>query len=131
MSKHWITATNRLSYIRMDGFSSLSVADRLLTTNEDERRRPPRRLANVLRLSRTREMAPFQPSVSGRIVGNTSFCPSKPNFLKTFSKWRFGMQRIAAPQGMETNPRAREMPQSRPPMRVTWNAAPPTKTIRI
>lgn len=130
MSKYDVSM-NRSSYIRMDGFSSLSVADRLLITNDDERRRPPRRLANVLRLSRTREMAPFQPSLSGRFVGNTSVCPSKPNLLNVFSKKLFGMQRMATPNGMETNPRAREIPHSRPLIGVTWNAAPPTKTMRI
>jgi hypothetical protein len=37
---------------------------------------------------------------------------------------------MRAPRGMETKPKAREMPHSRPLIRVTWNAAPPTNTMR-
>lgn len=38
---------------------------------------------------------------------------------------------MIAPQGIETKPRAREMPHSRPGIGVTRNAAPPTKTMAI
>jgi hypothetical protein len=46
-------------------------AERLLMTNEEERTRPPRTLANMPRLSRTRLIAKFH-SPFGRVVGNTS-----------------------------------------------------------
>ena len=38
---------------------------------------------------------------------------------------------MSAPSGMETEPRASEMPHSRPPRRVTAKTTPPTKTMRI
>ncbi len=113
----------------MGPWSSDKVARRLLTTNDDERTRPPLRFANVPRLSLTTVIAPVHPSVSAFFVGRTSLRPRSPNFLKTFSKGLVGISRTAIPSGIETTPKAREIPHSRPPTRVTWKAAPPTKTI--
>lgn len=111
--------------------SSRSRADRLLMTNEEERTRPPRTFENSPRLSRTRLMAEFHSPAPGLIVGSTSGLGSRCNRMKSLSKGALGMYRTRAPRGIETTPRASEMPHSRPPMRVTWKAAPPTKTMRI
>lgn len=110
--------------------SSGRRAERLLTTKEDDRTRPPRTLANIPRLSRTMVIAEFH-SVSGRVVGSTSGLCNRCSLMNSRSNGLLGKQRTSAPIGIETTPRASEIPHSRPPMRVTWNAAPPTKTIRI
>lgn len=111
--------------------SSLRRACLLLTTKEEDLRRPPRRLAKVLKLSLISPTAPFQP-LSSDLVGRTSLGSLiKRMNLKKCKNGSVGMSLMRTPHGMETNPSANEMPHSRPPIRVTWNAAPPTKTITI
>ena len=127
-----LSAKNKTNgtYIPMRS-SELRRAERLLITNEDDLKRPPRRLANVLRLSRTILIAPLHPSWSTRAVGSTSLGSSTSlTNLNNFSKGFVGIKRMTAPQGIDTKPSARDMPHSRPPIRVTWKAAPPTNTIR-
>jgi hypothetical protein len=111
------------------GLSSRSLAFRFLITKEEPCTRPPRKLANIDKLSRTRSITGFHSS--GRLVGRTSGLDIKPTLMKRRSNGAVGNNRIRAPRGMETRPSARETPHSRPPMRVTWNAAPPMNTIRI
>lgn len=104
-------------------------AERLLMTNEEDRTRPPRTLANIPRLSRTRLIAKFH-SPLGRVVGSISGFGSRCILINSLSNGAFGIRRIRAPRGIETTPRASDIPHSRPLMRVTWKAAPPTKTIK-
>jgi hypothetical protein len=112
--------------------SCLTTADRLLPTNDEDRRRPPRRLANVPRLSRTREIALVQPSASGLIEGSVDFgAQNKPIFSNRTSKGLLGRSLTRAPSGIDTTPNAREIPHSLPLIGVTWKADPPTKTMRI
>ena len=110
--------------------SWLRRAERLLITKEEDLRRPPRMFAKIPRLSRTAEIAPPHPSLSGLNVGRTSGFPKSLKNLKKVSKGPLGMQRMTAPHGIDTKPMASEMPHSRPRMRTTWNAAPPMNTIK-
>lgn len=103
---------------------------RLFPTYEEARMRPPRTCENVLRLSRTSRIAEFH-SACGVVVGSTSGFGMRRILMNNRSMGPLGMQRMRAPRGIETKPRATPMPHSRPPMRVTWNAAPPTNTMRI
>lgn len=108
--------------------SSCMRAERLLPTNDDERTRPPRTFANVARLSRTSSIA-WVHSESGLTVGSSSVRGIRRTQVKSRSKGSLGSRRISAPSGRETAPRPREIPHSRLPICVTWNAAPPTNTI--
>ena len=110
--------------------SSCTRAERLFHTNDDERRRAPRRFAKVARLSRTSSIASFH-SASGLMVGRASGLGRSLKKTNNRSKGLFGKRRMKAPRGIDTAPRASEIPHSRPPMVVTWKAAPPTNTTRI
>ena len=101
-----------------------------MVTKVEDLKRPPRMFAKVPRLSRTAEIAPPHPPSSELTVGRTSCFPIILVNLKKVTKGPLGMQRMIAPHGMDTKPTASEMPHSRPPMRTTWNAAPPTNTIK-
>lgn len=111
--------------------SSCNRAERLLPTNDEDRTRPPRRLVNVARLSRTSSIAEFHSAASGFTVGSSSGRGRSRSQIKSRSKGALGNKRISAPNGRETAPSPREIPHSRAPIRVTWNAAPPMKTINI
>ena len=123
------TSYSRWTYM-LSGSSWLRRAERLLITKEEDLTRPPRIFAKVRRLSRTMEIAPPHPSFSGLTVGRTSGSFISLVNLKKVSNGPLGMQRITAPHGMDTKPKANDMPHSRPPIRTTWNAAPPTNTIK-
>jgi hypothetical protein len=110
--------------------SSCTRPERLFQTNDDERRRPPRRFAKVARLSRTSSIAWFH-SASGFMVGSASGLGRSLTKMNNRSKGLFGKRRMRAPKGIDTKPRASEIPHSRPSMRVTWKAAPPINTMII
>jgi len=111
-------------------FRSLCTrAERLFQTNDDERRRAPRRLAKVAKLSRTSSIASFH-SASGLMVGSVSGLGRSLTKTNSDSNGLFGKRRMRAPKGMDARPRARETTHSMPPMLVTWKAAPPTNTRR-
>ena len=109
--------------------SSRRWAERLVITNEDERTWPPRTLTNIPKLSRTMVMAEFH-SAFGLEVGSTSGFCSRWSLMNRHLNGMLGKRWTIMPIGMETTPRAGDMPHSRPPMRVTWKAAPLMKTIR-
>ena len=108
-----------------------NLADLLLSTNDEDLRRPPWMFAKVPRLSRTIEIARLQPSLLGLVVGRILGLPMRQMSLKNTSKGLLGRRWIMTPQGMATTPSTREIPHSRPPVGVTVKAAPPTKTMII
>ena len=111
--------------------SSFGILDFLLLLMKEEAlTRPPRRLENNDKLSRTLVIAAFHSAVSGLSVGRTSVALNILSLMKARSSGGVGMHRIRTPRGMETKPRASEIPHSRPGMVVTWKAAPPTNTMR-
>ena len=108
--------------------SSRRRAEQLVTTNEDERTWPPHTLTNIPKLLHTMVMAEFH-SAFGLEVGSTSGFCSRWSLMNRCSNGALGKRQTIMPIGMETTPRAGDMPHSRPPMCVTWKAAPPMKTI--
>ena len=114
--------TEELKKAERETGSSSEVKEAALT-------RPPRGLENG-ELSRTLLMALFCSAASGLVVGRTSSALMILSLMKTCSGGGVGMHRMKAPRGMGTKPRASEMPHSRPWMRVTWKAGPPTNMMR-
>jgi hypothetical protein len=74
--------------------ASSSLADRLLTTNDEDRSLPPLTLANVARLSLTCVIAGFHLRVSGRSVGSAFGSFMNLVLIKSFSIGGFGILRI-------------------------------------
>ena len=94
--------------------SSLGILDFLLLMMKDEAlTRPPRRLENSDKLSRTLVMAEFHSAVSGLSVGRTFSAFMILILMNAFSSGGVGMHRIRTPRGIETKPRANEIPHSR------------------
>jgi len=100
----------------------------VLRTKEEALTRPPRRRENNVKLSRTLVMASFHPA--GLSVGRTSSALIILILMKARSSGGVGMHRMRTPRGMEMNPRASEIPHSRPWRGVTWKATPPTNAMR-
>ena len=94
--------------------SSLGILDFLLLMMNDEAlTRPPRRLENSDRLSRTLVMAEFHSAVSGLSVGRTLSGFMILSLTNARSSGGVGTHRMRTPRGMETKPRASEIPHSR------------------
>ena len=111
--------------------SSLGNLDLLpLRIEEETLTRPPQRLENTDKLSRTLAMAAFHSGASGLVARRTLSGFMILSLMKMCSSGGVGMHRMKAPRGTGTKPRASEMPHSWPWMRVTWKAAPPTDTMR-
>lgn len=91
---------------------------------------PPRSLEGDNELFRALAMVSLHSAVSGLLVGRSSLSSMIPSLIKARSSGGVGIHRIRTPRGIGTKPIASEIPHSRPGMGVTWNAAPPTKTIR-
>ena len=98
------------SATRSPPFGACGRAFQLLSTYDDARMRAPRTLENVRRLSRTRSMAWFHST--SRDVGSSSARGNRRTLRRKRSTGAFGTQRISAPRGIETNPRAIETPHA-------------------
>jgi len=94
--------------------SSLGILDLLLLMMKDEAlTRPPRRRENSDKLSRTLVMAEFHSAVSGLSVGRTLSALMILILMNARSSGGVGMHRMRTPRGIETKPRASEIPHSR------------------
>ena len=130
MSQEIIIVEHKMTYRAIR--SCLGILDFLLLMTKGEAlTRPPRSLENKDKLSRTLVMASFHSAAPGLSVGRSSSGLMIFSLMKMRSSGGVGTHRIRIPRGIDTKPRASEIPHSRPGMGVTPNAAPPTNTIRI